>query len=248
MNKQIGRGFRQAMLALGMAFGGLVSAQAGVVVTDIDPIFGPTLPGLSWSASLSFNLPDSCLQGGSVGHYIQSVTGCGIGPATGSLTLTDMNLGYSETHTFSSNGISSVEVLNGFVVGWNGLMTIWQPSSALLAADGNFFAFRFASRFEATPFIPQLVCLSLSCLPDLVSSYEGFHQLVFNQFDDGSNKLGLDGNGLPIGYEVGLKTNPDGSLERVFSLAVNSVPEPASLALVLGALLTGAWVRQRKQR
>ena len=64
-----------SLFAAAALFGGVAPAHAALYSGSWDPAYGPFFPGLGWSASAVFDVPDSCLALGS-GNNIPISGGC----------------------------------------------------------------------------------------------------------------------------------------------------------------------------
>ncbi|MEJ6005325.1 PEP-CTERM sorting domain-containing protein [Paucibacter sp. AS339] len=228
------------------------AAQAGAVSTSFDPLFGSALPDLSYSGSIAFNIADSCLGPAGTGTRHITLSGACKTQANATLRLFDADVANDSKVTSFGLKVNGLTLLNDLVVGWDTNSEVFSnsafvnfaakllganvyksnPYKSVAAAGNNDFSFKYAAG------VPQLTCLYCNGKPlDFVlggyagkDGQPGFSQDISYTNDKGANtRITMTLNGSTPQYAV-------------------EVPEPASMALVLGALGVLGAVRNRQQR
>lgn len=236
---------RHATLGAVIGLGGIGAAQAGAVSTNFDPQFGPSLPNLSYKGTFYFSVTDACAGNAAGLVVVSTFSSCG-GPITGNvaLTLFDTGTPANSTTALFSLLIGSLQVQDGFVVGWNTTVSNYLP---------NFFGTTYAATKDFT--------FAYGSLPYLWSydrcggdddcwtnpqqaNRTGFQETIQHSGDNGQSRYGQDSNGVNIDYQVTLD-NAGTPVYTPTGVLASAVPEPASLALVLGALMAGGLARRR---
>ncbi|MDH4393760.1 MAG: PEP-CTERM sorting domain-containing protein [Aquabacterium sp.] len=255
------------MLALASPLG----AQAGLVTGNWDPAFGSFLPGLWYQVKAEWDVPDACrLQDD--GIYTTAGGACA-GSTVLSAKLRLFDIGLANPGTFDENspnsfnfemnppfsppnpgafGVTRVRVLGQQIVGVDAgqfinLPTLTSPTSAnfngvVVAALNNSFGLHFGVLG------PVVTCFNCSDEGDgpvpgnlpVLASTAGLTQVLTTFNGDGSPAL-RDTNGNTLGVLLDEK----GVFVRQIVTAT-PVPEPGSLALVLAALGSAAWLRRRR--
>lgn len=247
------------VLALAIPFG----AQAGLVTGNWDPLFGPALPGLTYQVRAEFFVPDACSQQGD-GTF--SAVGACAGATVLSARLRLFDTGFADANNFfelSANsynfdlaspvngyGVKEIRVLNEQVLGVAAGAAINLPAltppamgtfnGVVATALNNSFGLHFTVNG------PVVTCIGCTFDGDgrdddadpIFAGTTGLTQVLTSFNDSGNAKL-VDADGKAIGVRLDETGNRIG-------LTGTPVPEPGSLALVLGALASAAGVRRRR--
>ena len=257
--------------ALVLALAGPLGAQAGLVTGNWDPAFGPFLPGLSYQVQAVWDVPDACRQ--LLGDGIFSTVG---GPCSGATVVsaklrlydtglgdpTDFNQNNANSFNFEMNplnppvggafGITQVRVLSQQVLGvdagqFSNLPALTSPTSAnFTGVVANALNNSFGLHFGVNG--PVVTCFDCSNLgggpvpdnPDILAGTAGLTQVLTTFTDRGRPAL-VDDNGNTLGVLL----DENGVFVRQV-VTTTAVPEPGSLALVLAALGSAAWLRRRR--
>ena len=260
-----------ARTAVVLALASPFAAQAGLVTGSWDPLFGPFLPGLSYQVKAVWDVPDGCRFQGD-GVFSAGVGTACAGSTVVSARLRLFDTGEADPDNFDQNnpnsfsfemnppfsppddrafGVVQVRVLDQQVIGIDAgqssnLPTLTSPTSAhfngvVATALNNSFGLHFGV------FGPVVTCFQCSTdgegrtrgNSDQPAGTAGLTQVLTTFNDRGAPAL-VDDNGNAVGVQ--LDENGD-FVRRV--VTGTPVPEPGSLALVLVALGSAAWLRRR---
>lgn len=242
---------RRLIAALAWLLFGHGAAQAGLVSGRWDPAFGAFLPGLNWGIQAEFlvnndcsNLPDgvySTASGDCAGavtqHFYLRLYNNLANPSD--FFANNANSRYLDLHALSvsANGgyvVSEVRVLNsqvvGFTAGFTGLNSSPVFAQYLVPSEALSYAFGASLGVNRA----RVVCYQCGLNSvDVEADFSGLTQyLVTYVSADTSHPKFTDANGNAIGTLL----DQNGSV----------VPEPASLALGLAALVAAALARRRR--
>ncbi|MCX2862065.1 PEP-CTERM sorting domain-containing protein [Paucibacter sp. PLA-PC-4] len=249
-SSRISKGLARAALAMSLGMGALGAAQAGYVTGNVDPAFGPVLPGVSYSGAFSFNVADSCAGNAAGLVLVNAVASCG-GPVA-------VNFDFNIYETANPANLETVNlalssnflwVLDGFVVGLNTVGTgYFNDFVGGAVAPGKYFDLMSIGNY----YMPT-IAVGESCGAPCVNllgfaSTEDIEITVFHSDDLGQSKLGVDASGRDVGYRI---TRENGGIVLARTDANNQVPEPATLllsGLALGAAALASRQRRRSQR
>ena len=251
----IRKSLARAAIALGLGLGVLGSTQAGVVTGVIDPPFGAVLPGVSYAYNFSFSVADSCL-GNSEGEITVNLgsPGCPVVPVN-----IDFRIYATGTPAVFQNKLLSLNVLqmtvvDGFVMGitTNLGSTFFNDFAGGPFAPGKLFNFAQLG-YHFMPYIMVGQSCGVGCVAlDGVADTVGAVATIYNYDDQYVSALGYDTSGAPIGYRITRSLDAEGSpvdtVERTGVSPNNQVPEPASIALALTALLGLGFASKARKR
>jgi len=235
-------------LTAALALGTVTPAQAGHISLTLDPIVGGTLGSFySYSAVMDFNVSDACV-GSAAGAVVVSTSSCGgVIPVSTALTIYETaTTSVFATASFSLD-INTLYVQDGFVRGWSTSITPF-----LTDFQGAPLNTGLVAQFQFDIYLPRLLLLdqcgptSYGCATFFTANTDGYAGTVQYARDDGSSPLGQDANGNNVGYHI---TYNNGALAftPTNAGAATAVPEPGSLALVLGALAAAGTLLRRRR-
>lgn len=244
---KISMGLARAALAIGLGLGALGAAQAGLVTGNVDPAFGPVLPGVSYSGAFSFNVADSCAGNAAGLVLVDAVASCG-GPVAVNFdfniyeTANPANL-ETVNLALSSN---SLWVLDGFVVGLNTVGTgYFNDFVGGAVAPGKYFDLMNIGNYYMPTIAVGESCGALCVTLLGFASTEDIEISVFHSDDLGQSKLGVDASGRDVGYRI---TRENGEIVLARTDATNNqVPEPGTLALAALGLSLALLAARRRQ-
>lgn len=246
----------RATAAAALVFGGAGSAHAIIYTGSWDPLFGPTLEFLSFSGTASIYIPDACIARGpnSTSAFISNFSTCTQSPAAGSdpmrlvsaqVTLTDIRLGGpSETLDFISGFNYTMAQLASFVLGVYIEFDVGgSDDGALVGASTQYIGAKAgtigASMTDGTAANDFYLRFGPGSLPAPPS---GFGAL------DGGDPSAIYRTANILAIAQGAN-GPAGGTASNLAQVTFVVPEPGSLALVIGALgALGAGSMLRRKR
>jgi len=234
--------------ALVLAMASPLGAHAGLVTGSWDPEFGDDLPDLSWSATGEFFVPDACIAGpDGVRVLIGACAGTTV--VSASLTLFNtvpdplapwLNIPYTESINFLIP--LAVRVVDGQVHAVSTTTSTTTSYPYVTSSLGNGFSISFGLDR------PTLTCVACNGgIHDVESSADGLTQVLTTFNNNGTAKLVDPASGRPLGVLL----DRNGVLVRQVTTQFPNgtpVPEPGSLPLVLGALVSAVWLRRRNAR
>lgn len=252
------------VLALASPF----AAQAGLVTGSWDPLFGSSLPGLSYQVKADFFVPDACSDQGDGTFSVISGACAGSNLVRARLRLfdpgsdpnnfdlrDDNSFWFDMAAPFNDYGVAEVRVQNAVVVGVSAglavnLPALTPPSAAtfngvVATALGNSFGVHFTVN---GPVVTCFQCVLPGGMPstdnpNVLAGTTGLTQFLVTFNDNQRPKSGTDARGNPIGAVL----DSNGGFVRL-GTDPNLVPEPGSLGMALAALLALGAVGQRRRR
>jgi len=249
MRKAILKSLGAAAMAVAINAGSLGSADAAVVVTKWDPLYGPPIPNLGWDLQANFYVPNACLAiPGS--HFNYSGLDCGVSPYTWGLSSATVQLYDTSSATptipidtlpFGPNYFTyiGIDVAGGIVTGVSTISTpnSVQGASPTLNVDLYNWTFRIGGVDVAT-----LIATAANWNEQSLDPYVCNWDATMNNGAGGSNSdSSCQSSVAPV--LVSMITYDDNGME----IGRVSVPEPGSLALVLSALAGAGIVRRRRK-
>lgn len=260
-----------ARSALVAALASPFAAQAGLVTGNWDPLFGSSLPGLSYQVKAEFFVPDACSAQGPGIFSVSSVACAGATVVSARLRLfdpgsdpndffqTDSDSYWFDLAAPNNYGVAEIRVQNQVVVGVSaGLAAnlaanppaLTPPSAAIFTgvvatALGNSFGLHFTVN---GPVVTCFQCVLPGGVPNtdnpnVLAGTTGLTQFLVTFDDNQRPKAGTDARGNPIGAVL----DSNGNFLRL-GTDPNLVPEPGSLGMALAALLALGTVGQRRRR
>ncbi len=234
----------RATAAAALVLGGVGAAQAIVYTGSWDPDFGPSLQFLSFSGTASIYIPDSCIAGGpnSSSAFVNNFSTCTQTPGAGfdpmrlisaQVTLTDKRMGGpSEVLDFITGFNYSAAQLAAFVLGVYIEFPNGPGDGALVGASTQYIGA-----------VPGTIEASKTNLMDPNDFYLRFGPGpaaadwgLFGAFD-GSDPSGIYRTANILAVAQGASGPAGGTASLNAQVRWDGqVPEPGSLALVLGAL------------
>ena len=223
MKKLITPWLATAAVALGATLAALAPAQAAIISTEWDPVFGPPLTNLGWKGSMTFDTDTGLIQELNVSFY----------DARDPLQ-TDISSG---TRLFTAASVAGVIVTplsftpDGKVASFQSNRTDWQLAlTSVMPSLTNDWL--FSLQFEIDSKTGLTVANLFAKQPTESDANE------FSSADKGIVYC-VPGNAVFANGACGLGTR-DGT-------DVGAVPEPGSLALVFAAMMGAGLVARRRQ-
>lgn len=209
-------------------------AHAAYVVIKADPTYGPAYPGLGWRASGALYVPDSCLA--AIGSSMTTLTMATDGLCAGA-QIENVKIHFYNT----ADPGTTVEILN---------VGTYTEDDGTVASTNDVTQQLIDLSFNGGLLTGLHSSVSLPVLSNDLLAGHGvdYFSLEFSSVGSRLLSFGLEGD-TPGAYQSGSQFEPvftigdwiaDTAYVPIPSEAVvptRAVPEPASLALVLGALL-----------
>jgi hypothetical protein len=232
------RFMRKALISVGFvlaAFGAGSPANATLVVGRFDPNFGGALNGVNFSGTVTFNISQNCLDLGlPTGAFIWRSFNCGGSSSAMQFLGADVHFSGAQTGDvhFAAQPNNPLDVLGMYVQ--DGHVTGVQTSNFIPAAQ---------SSLPGSPFFS----IYFGVNPTTLSLEDFFENAPPVHNGDGDGDLDdLSAASFQQTHLVllsGCRSNCTSN-----AAVTNYVPEPGSLALVIGALGAAGFASQRRRR
>lgn len=229
------------LLTAAAGLGMVGSAQAALVTGRFDPDFGGALLGTNFAGTATFSISDSCLNylgshmTANTGAFVFSNFGCG-GGGTG-MTFQGAHVDFTGTNIgsvdFAADLTGSSSIIGMYVQGGRVLAVqsdLIGPALSTLTAGQSFYV-----QFGIAPYTAH------GGDTDEIGYSDSDHDLDDQPLKDLQNTTLFIAGGCPNGKTV-CTANTSAPASTTY------VPEPGSLALVLGALAAAGTVRRRRTR